>query len=93
MHLATILGVKCVDKHDHYLGLPTHVSRLKTKTFEYLKYRLSKKVISWRSELLSGGEKEILIKAVAQAVPMYVMNCYLSPQDFCSNLHQLCAEF
>ncbi|KAL6226283.1 hypothetical protein ACLB2K_000246 [Fragaria x ananassa] len=90
LELAEILGVERVEKHDRYLGLPTHVGRKKTASFNYLKEKLTKKVVSWRAKLLSGGGKEILIKAVAQTVPMYVMNCYLLPVGFCDDLHQLC---
>ncbi|KAL6188703.1 hypothetical protein ACLB2K_040094 [Fragaria x ananassa] len=44
LHLASILGVQHVDKHDRYLGLPTHVGRKKTEAFSYLKERLTKKI-------------------------------------------------
>ncbi|KAL6143754.1 hypothetical protein ACLB2K_054449 [Fragaria x ananassa] len=91
LELAEILGVERVEKHDRYLGLPTHVGRKQTASFNYLKKKLTKKVVSWRAKLLSGAGKEILIKAVAQTVPMYVMNCYLLPIGFCDDLHQLCA--
>ncbi|KAL6136612.1 hypothetical protein ACLB2K_061907 [Fragaria x ananassa] len=92
LELAEILGVERVEKHDRYLGLPTHVGRKKTASFNYLKEKLTKKVVSWRAKLLSGAGKEILIKDVAQTVPMYVMNCYLLPVGFCDDLHQLCAS-
>ncbi|XP_062015373.1 uncharacterized protein LOC133731938 [Rosa rugosa] len=78
--LAQILGVHCVDKHDRYLGLPTHVGRSKSAAFSYLKEKLSKMLISWRAKLLSGAGKEILIKAVSQTVPNYVMTSYMFPE-------------
>lgn len=91
--LSAILGVPCVEEHGLYLGLPIHVGRSKTAIFAYLKERLSKKLISWRTKILSSAGKEILIKAVAQTVPSYVMNCYLLPKSLCDDLHQLCAQF
>ncbi|XP_062014693.1 uncharacterized protein LOC133731307 [Rosa rugosa] len=92
-HLASILGVKCVKEHGLYLGLPIHVGHEKTAIFAYLKERLTKKLISWRSKILSAGGKELLIKVVAQALPNYVMNCYLLPKSLCDDLQQLCAQF
>ncbi|KAM5586374.1 hypothetical protein ABKV19_005343, partial [Rosa sericea] len=44
--LASMLGTKRVEKHDRYLGLPTHVGRKKSAAFSYLKEKLTKK--SWR---------------------------------------------
>ncbi|PRQ44344.1 hypothetical protein RchiOBHm_Chr3g0478201 [Rosa chinensis] len=93
LYLADILGVQRVDKHEKYLGLPTHVGRSKTAAFAYLKEKLTKKVVSWRAKLLSGVGKEILIKSVAQSVPMYVMNCYMHPLGLCDDMHQVCAGF
>ncbi|XP_024200495.1 uncharacterized protein LOC112203810 [Rosa chinensis] len=55
LYLADILGVQRVDKHEKYLGLPTHVGRSKTAAFAYLKEKLTKKVASWRAKLLSGA--------------------------------------
>lgn len=91
--LASILGIQCVEEHGMYLGLPIHVGRSKSAIFAYLKERLTKKLISWRTKILSSAGKEILIKVVAQAVPLYVMSCYMLPKSVCDNLHQLCAQF
>ncbi|XP_024155779.1 uncharacterized protein LOC112163738 [Rosa chinensis] len=91
--LSSILGVTCVKEHGLYLGLPIHLGRNKTTIFSYLKERLSKKLISWRSKILSAGGKELLLKVVAQTLPNYVMNCYLLPKSLCDDLKQLCSQF
>lgn len=93
LYLASIFGVPRMDKHERYLGLPTHVGRSKTAAFSYLKQKLTKNVVSWRAKLLSGAGKESLIKVVAQTVPMYVMNCYMLPLGWCDDLHKLCSGF
>ncbi|XP_024178686.1 uncharacterized protein LOC112184671 [Rosa chinensis] len=92
-NLASILGVQCVEDHGRYPGLPLHVGKLKTAIFSYLKERLTKKLISWRTKILSSAGKEILMKAVAQVIPTYVMSCYMLPKGLCDDLHQLCAQF
>lgn len=91
--LSSILGFTCVKEHERYLGLPIHIGRSKTAVFSYLKERLTKKLVSWRSNVLSSAGKEILIKAVTQAMPQYVMNYYLPPKGLCDDLQQLCAQF
>ncbi|XP_062028495.1 uncharacterized protein LOC133744394 [Rosa rugosa] len=91
--LASILEVNCVKEHDRYLGLPLRVGRSKTERFQYIKEKLSKKLVSWKSKILSCAGKEILIKAIAQTMPLYAMNCYLLPKGLCDDIHQLCASF
>ncbi|KAK9929437.1 hypothetical protein M0R45_026537 [Rubus argutus] len=91
--LAQLLGVEQVSHHEKYLGLPTYVGRFKSDAFAFLKDRLAKKLTGWRSKLLSSAGREVLIKVVAQAMPLYTMSCYLLPQQLCQELHQLCAQF
>lgn len=91
--MADIIGVQCVEDHGKYLGLPIHFGRSKTAIFDFLKEKLTNKLVSWRSKLLSSAGKKILIKVVAQTVPLYVMNCYMLPLGLCDDLHQLCAQF
>ena len=91
--LVQILGVEEVPRHEKYLGLPTHVGRSKMEAFAYLKDSLTKKLTGWRAKLLSSAGREIFIKVVVQAMPLYTMNCYLLPQSLCQDLHQLCAQF
>ncbi|XP_062005868.1 uncharacterized protein LOC133723047 [Rosa rugosa] len=92
-NLASILAVQREEEHDKYLGLPLRVGKSKIANFEYIKERLSKKLISWKAKVLSCAGKEILIKAIAQTMPLYAMNCYLLPKSLCDDIHQLCASF
>lgn len=43
--------------------------------------------------LLSGAEKEILLKTVAQAIPNYAMQVYLLPFDLCKELETVMNSF
>ncbi|XP_062021002.1 uncharacterized protein LOC133737477 [Rosa rugosa] len=92
-NLASVLEVQRVEEHDRYLGLPLRVGKSKTAIFSYIKERLTKKLLGWKSKILSSAGKEILIKAIAQTVPSYAMNCYLIPKTLCDDIHQLCAQF
>ena len=52
-------------KHNKYLGLPSIIGRSKAQVFAEVKDRVAKKLTGWKGKLLSIGEREILIKAVA----------------------------
>lgn len=80
--LADCLGMKRVDYHDRYLGLPVFIYRSKKYTFAYIKDWLWKKLNGWHGSLLSSAGKEILIKTVAHAVLLYTMQTFLLPKFF-----------
>ena len=58
-----------------------------------LKIDSGKKLHGWRGSLLSNAGKEILIKTVAQAVPLYTIKTFLLPKSFCDELNQMVAHF
>ncbi|XP_062020835.1 uncharacterized protein LOC133737251 [Rosa rugosa] len=91
--LADTLGVVRVEKHDKYLGLPMELSYSKEAAFSYLNEKIRNRTQGWREKTLSVAGKEILIKAVAQAIPSYVMNCFELPKHLCEEMHRLMARF
>ena len=44
-------------------------------------------------EDLSKAGKEVLIKAVAQAIPTYTMSCFKIPDSLCDDLTSMIKEF
>ena len=86
-------GVKEVEHFETYLGLPTMVGRAKYQSFAYLKDKIWRKLQGWKGELLSRAGKEILIKAVAQSIPTYIMGVFLLSVKLCDELNQMCARF
>ena len=72
-----------------YLGVPTYIGKSKTKTFEYIKERVCKKIQGWKEKLLSKASKEILIKVVVQAIPVYTMACFDIPKSICDDLSSM----
>lgn len=78
-----ILQLSSEAMSDKYLGLPIHIGCSKEKAFSYLKERTWKRIQGWRERLLFVAGKEILIKAVAQAIPTYAMSCFDLTKSFC----------
>ena len=47
----------------------------------------------WEVKLLSQAGREILIKAVAQALPAYTMSCFKLPINLCHEIEALIRKF
>ncbi|KAL5549984.1 hypothetical protein UlMin_000160 [Ulmus minor] len=91
--LAGLLGVKVVDCQDKCLGLPTFVSSCKRDLFNYIKSRVWNKLKGWYGSLFSQAGKEVLIKAVIQAIPSYAMSCFCLPTLLIKDIHMLISRF
>ena len=75
-------GVQIIKLHEKYLGLPSLVRKNKRLTFNAIKEKLGKVLGGWKEKLLSKAGKEVLIKAMAQAIPNYTMSCFKLPNFF-----------
>ncbi|EAZ04413.1 hypothetical protein OsI_26557 [Oryza sativa Indica Group] len=69
------------------------MGRSKKKTFNYLKERVWKKIQGWKEKLLSRAGKDILIKAVAQAIPAFAMSCFDLTKTLCDEISSLISRF
>lgn len=78
---------------ERYLGMPTDVGHSKNGTFRYLRDRVWEKVRGWMEKLLSAAGKEVLIKSVAQAIPVYSMACFRLPRGLCESVTSLIRQF
>ncbi|CAA7029125.1 unnamed protein product [Microthlaspi erraticum] len=63
------LGIDQEGGTGRYLGLPESFGGAKVSILSYLKDNLSQRVSGWQNHLLSAGGKEVLLKAVALALP------------------------
>ena len=72
-----------------YLGLLAPKGRMHKGNFETIQDRLRKKLIDWSEQYVSSRNKEILIKAVAQALPTYVMSVFKLPASVCDEMSRM----
>ncbi|CAL8082381.1 unnamed protein product [Prunus armeniaca] len=91
--IAGALNVPVVQCHEKYLGLPTIAGKGRKQLFQHLKDKLWKHISGWKEKLLSRAGKEILIKAVSQAIPTYSMSCFRIPKGLCKELNGIMAQF
>lgn len=64
-----IFNLYVVSRHKRYLRLPSIVGRNKISFFNDVKVRVLNKISNWQNKFFLSGGKEVLIKAVAQAIP------------------------
>ena len=49
--------------------------------------------MGWKEKMLMVGEREVLIKAVIQAIPTYTMSCFKLLQSLCDDLVKMARQF
>jgi hypothetical protein len=87
--IRTVLNVEQQVFELKYLGLPTPDGRMHKGRFLNLQSKLSKLIIEWGDGVLAQSAREILIKAIAQALPVYVMSMFKLPLSLCDELTRL----
>jgi hypothetical protein len=87
------LGLGAETTEGKYLGLPTYIGRSRKKCFAYIKEKIWKKLQGWKERLMSMAAKEILIKAVAQAIPTYAMACFDISKSLCDDISQMVCRY
>ncbi|XP_048498315.1 uncharacterized protein LOC104897505 [Beta vulgaris subsp. vulgaris] len=87
------LAFKAVEGHDKYLGLPTYIGSSKKRVFQAIQDRVWKKLKGWKGKYLSQAGREVLLKAVAQAIPTYAMQCFRIPKSILDGIEKMCRSF
>lgn len=80
-------------RHEKHLGLPFMVGIKKVSFFNDIKLRDFSKISNWQSKFFPNGEKEVLIKAIAQAIPAYAMSVFRIPIGLCADIQREVAPF
>ncbi|KAL1210712.1 putative mitochondrial protein [Cardamine amara subsp. amara] len=91
--LKQVLGIFAEGGAGTYLGLPECFSGSKIQLLDYIKDRLKDRLSGWFARTLSLGGKEVLIKAMAMAMPVYAMSCFKLTKTTLSNLSSALCDF
>lgn len=87
-----LLQIQLVGFEEKYLGLSTSSGRMLKGKFHNLQQQLTKG-ISKLGDVASQGGKEILIKAVAQSLPNYLMGVFQLPRSVCGDITRMVRNF
>lgn len=88
-----IMGVRQFPVHTKYLGLPLSFGRKKSDLFRYLVEHTWQKVLGWKEKMLSFAGKEVLIKSILMAIPLYPMMCFKIPGSVCKRIFGIIRKF
>ena len=91
--LKNLLRVPEIREYEKYLGLPVVVGRNKRASLNYIKDRVWGKLQGWKEKLLSQAGKEVLLKAVVQAIPTFAISCFRLPVGLCQDIEMLIRKF
>ena len=87
------LGVPKIKEYEKYLGLPTVVGRNRSASLNFIKERVWGKIQGWKEKMLSQAGKEVLLKAVVQAIPTFAMSCFRLLVGLCRDIEMINRKF
>jgi hypothetical protein len=76
-----------------YLGLPTPDGKINKEKLQSIQAKLGKRLIGYEDNFMTQAAKEVLIKAVAQALPVYLMGVFKLPYGLCDELTKMIRNF
>ena len=91
--LKDFLGVSKIKEYEKYLGLSAIVGRNKKESLMYIKERIWGKLQRLKEKLLSQAGREVLLKAIVQAIPAFVVSCFKLPMSPCHDIEVMIKNF
>jgi hypothetical protein len=91
--LGNLVGVTPTNCFEKYLGLPSMVGKSRMASFSSIKGRIWERINGWKEKFLTHAGKEVLMKAVLQAIPTYTMSVFKLPKTLCQEINALFSKF
>lgn len=91
--LARIVGSFLVADLGMYLGVPLIHSRFSKNTYQYVLYKMNKRLACWKGQHLSLAGKSVLIKSVLSSLPVYSMNIVKLLKSICNKMDKISRNF
>jgi hypothetical protein len=87
-----LAGISTEALVEKYLGLPTALGRSTDEQFEHIMAKIKKLVNWYANKHMSGAAREVLIKAICQAIPTYSMSCFKLSKKMCKKITSVIAR-
>ena len=87
------LGIFAEGGAGTYLGLLECFNGSKVEMLAYIQEKMKGRMSGWYTRFLSQAGKEVILKSVAMAMPIYAMSCFKLPKTTCNNLTSAMAAF
>ncbi|XP_055960697.1 uncharacterized protein LOC126668753 [Mercurialis annua] len=91
--IASFMQIQHQSQSQKYLRIPTFFGASKSVTFSHIVHKIQHKLNGWTENYLSMGGKEVLIKAIISAIPIYTMMCFRLPVSLCNKINQMVATY
>ncbi|CAN6703250.1 unnamed protein product [Malus baccata var. baccata] len=82
------LGIQSKLGFGKYLGLQADFGHSKKAVFAEIRNKIEARMSGWAEQYLSQAGKEVLVKAVAMALPNYAMSCFRLPIGVCRDVER-----
>lgn len=88
-----MVGLNATQSYEKYLGLPSLIGRWRVCSFKNIVGRIWDRLNGWKEKFLSQARKGVLLKAVIQAIPTYVMSVFQLPKTLCQKVNSMMSRF
>lgn len=91
--IQNLMGIQVVAKLEKYLEMPLVVGRSKKEVFGFMKDMIWDIIKKWNERDFFMAGWEVLIKAVLQAIPNFVMSYFLLPVTLLQDIEKIVRQY
>ncbi|XP_059449513.1 uncharacterized protein LOC132180640 [Corylus avellana] len=91
--LLSLVGASSTESYEKYLGLLALIGRSRIKSFNSLQGRIWNRLTGWKEKFFTHAGKEVLLKALIQAISTYTMSVFQLPKILCKRINTMMSRF